>query len=55
MSVESDGPVLEPILAERLKAREETRRHLSSAKAPVDLPWVQRLVDLLATERSLQG
>jgi hypothetical protein len=55
MSVESDGPVLEPTLVEWLKAREETRRHLSGAKAPVDAPWVQRLADLLATERSWQS
>jgi hypothetical protein len=54
MSVESDGPVLEPTLAEWLKAREETKRHLSGVKAPVDAAWVQRLSDLLATERSWQ-
>lgn len=54
MSEERGGPVLEPTLAEWLKAREETRRHLGSATLPVNATWVQRLADLLATERSWQ-
>lgn len=54
MSGEAGGPVLEPTLAEWLKAREETRSHLASATPPVGLVWVQRLADLLATEQSWQ-
>lgn len=54
MPDEPDGPVLGPTLAEWLTAREETRQHLSTANAPVDEAWVQRLADLLATERSWQ-
>lgn len=54
MSEEQGGPVLGPTLAEWLKAREETKRHLRSATPPVDTAWVQRLADLLATERSWQ-
>jgi hypothetical protein len=54
MSEERGGPVLEPTLAEWFKAREETKRHLGSAMPPVDAAWVQRLADLLATERSWQ-
>lgn len=54
MSEEQAGPVLGSTLAEWLKAREETRRHLGSATLPVDAAWVQRLADLLATERSWQ-
>lgn len=51
---ESSGPALEPTLADWLRAREETNRHLASATPPVDVSWVQRLADLLATERSWQ-
>lgn len=29
-------------------------RHLAGAAPPVDVAWVQRLADLLATERSWQ-
>lgn len=54
MSEEQGGPVLEPTLAEWRKARDETERHLASAAPPVDAAWVQRLADLLATERSWQ-
>lgn len=54
MSEEQGGPVLGSTLTEWLKAREETRRHLGSAVPPVDAAWVQRLADLLATERSWQ-
>ncbi|ALG09772.1 hypothetical protein [Kibdelosporangium phytohabitans] len=53
MSEESAGPVLAPTLAEWLKAREETRQHLSGPP-PFDAAWVQRLADLLTTERSWQ-
>lgn len=51
---DAGGPALEPTLAEWLRAREETRRHLESAAPPVDDLWVQRLADLLGTERSWQ-
>jgi hypothetical protein len=54
MSDEQGGPVLGPTLADWLSAREETKRHLLSATPPVDGAWVQRLADLLATERSWQ-
>ncbi|AHI00367.1 hypothetical protein KALB_7009 [Kutzneria albida DSM 43870] len=54
MAPQASGPVLGPTLAEWLKAREETRSHLSVAGPPVDESWVQRLSDLLATERSWQ-
>ena len=54
VSEEQAGPALEPTLAEWLKARDETRRHLASSTPPVDAGWVQRLADLLATERSWQ-
>jgi hypothetical protein len=54
MSEEQGGPVLEPTQAEWLKAREETKRHLRTVTPPVDATWVQRLADLLATERSWQ-
>lgn len=53
MSEESAGPVLAPTLAEWLKARTETRQHLVG-NPPHDVAWVQRLADLLATERSWQ-
>ncbi|MCE6995388.1 hypothetical protein LZG04_11290 [Saccharothrix sp. S26] len=48
------GPVLGPTMVEWLKAREETRQHVESGAPPVDAAWVQRLADLLATERSWQ-
>ncbi|MFS8096932.1 hypothetical protein LFM09_07300 [Lentzea alba] len=55
MSEEQGGPALEPTLSEWLKAREETARHLATgAPRSVDEVWVQRLADLLATERSWQ-
>lgn len=54
MSKEQGGPVLAPTLTEWLKAREETRRHLEAVAPPVGPAWVQRLADLLATERSWQ-
>jgi hypothetical protein len=54
MPAPSDGPVLGPTTTEWLNAREETRRHLGTARLPVDETWVQRLADLLATERSWQ-
>jgi hypothetical protein len=54
VSDDEGGPVLAPTLAEWLHAREETRRHLATAVPPVDAVWVQRLADLLATERSWQ-
>jgi len=55
MSEEQGGPALEPTLSEWLKAREETARHLASGvPRTVDEAWVQRLADLLATERSWQ-
>jgi hypothetical protein len=54
MSEEQGGPALEPTLAEWHRARQETGRHLTSAVVPVDADWVQRLADLLATERSWQ-
>ena len=46
--------MLTTTLAEWLKARDETRHHLDVATPPVDPEWVQRLADLLATERSWQ-
>ncbi|GAA3436608.1 hypothetical protein GCM10018954_062170 [Kutzneria kofuensis] len=46
--------MLGPTLAEWLKARAETERHLDTAAPPVDADWVQRLADLLTTERSWQ-
>lgn len=52
MADETEGPALEPTLAEWRGAREETTRHLDSAVLPVDAAWVQRLSDLLATEQS---
>ncbi len=54
MAEESGGPALGPTLDEWLNAREETRRHLSTATPPVAEEWVQRLADLLTTERSWQ-
>ena len=54
MPKEQGGPVLASTLVEWLKAREETRRHLETAAPPVGPAWVQRLADLLATERSWQ-
>jgi hypothetical protein len=54
MTDEADGPVLGPTLAEWIKAREETLRHLLTGTPPVDETWVQHLADLLATERSWQ-
>ncbi|TWP50754.1 hypothetical protein FKR81_19305 [Lentzea tibetensis] len=55
MPDEAGGPVLDTTLAEWLKAREETRRHLATAGPPLDADWVQLLADLLATERSWQS
>jgi hypothetical protein len=46
--------VLGHTLAEWLNSRAETHRHLDTAAPPVDEDWVQRLADLLATERSWQ-
>jgi len=46
--------VLGPTLDEWIKARDETERHLATAAPPVDEDWVQRLADLLTTERSWQ-
>jgi hypothetical protein len=37
-----------------LAAREETHAHVKSGALPVDEDWMQRLADLLATERSWQ-
>lgn len=54
MTEEAGGPVLGPTLAEWVKAREETLRHLLAGTPPVDERWVQHLADLLATERSWQ-
>lgn len=54
MSEEQGGPTLEPTLTEWRRAREETGRHLAAATPPVNGAWVQRLADLLATERSWQ-
>lgn len=54
MPDEVGGPVLETTLDEWLKAREETRRHLAAAEPPIDADWVQRLADLLTTEKSWQ-
>ncbi|HEX7307185.1 hypothetical protein [Lentzea sp.] len=49
------GPSLGPTLSEWINARGDTERHLAAAAAsPVDAKWVQRLADLLATERSWQ-
>ena len=55
MSEEQGGPAVGPTLSEWRKAREETERHLTAAATlPIDAGWVQRLADLLATERSWQ-
>ncbi|MEU7479177.1 hypothetical protein AB0A63_24535 [Lentzea sp. NPDC042327] len=55
MPEEQGGPALEPTLSEWLKARKETAGHLATgAPRTVDDNWVQRLADLLATERSWQ-
>ena len=54
MTEEQGGPTLQPTLSEWLKAREETARHLAAGTPPVNGKWVQRLADLLATERSWQ-
>lgn len=44
-----------PTLSEWRKARAETERHLAAgATLPIDNAWVQRLADLLTTERSWQ-
>lgn len=49
------GPAVGPTLSEWISARGETERHLAhAAGSPVDAEWVQRLSDLLATERSWQ-
>ncbi|MFD4675277.1 hypothetical protein ACFWNN_36500 [Lentzea sp. NPDC058450] len=55
MPEDAGGPALEPTLSEWLRAREETAGHLSAGSPDtVDDTWVQRLSDLLATERSWQ-
>jgi hypothetical protein len=54
MAQDPDGPVLGPTMAGWLNAREETHRHLSVSEAPVDEEWVQRLANLLATEKAWQ-
>jgi hypothetical protein len=54
MAEESDEPVLAPTLSEWLKARDDTQQHLATLVPPVQTAWVQRLADLLATERSWQ-
>lgn len=54
MTEEVGRPVLGATLAEWVKAREDTLRHLSAAASPADEGWVQRLADLLTTERSWQ-
>ncbi|MDX3658809.1 hypothetical protein PV646_15995 [Streptomyces sp. ID05-26A] len=55
MPADEGGPALAPTLSEWFKAREETARHLTTGAArTVDEAWVQRLADLLATERSWQ-
>ncbi|MDT7784917.1 MAG: hypothetical protein QOF58_3336 [Pseudonocardiales bacterium] len=55
MSEEQGGPAVVPTLSEWRKAREETERHLATgATPPVSGEWVQRLADLLTTERSWQ-
>lgn len=55
MPKDQGGPALGPTLSEWLSAREETARHLATGiTTTVDEAWVQRLADLLATERSWQ-
>lgn len=55
MSEEQGGPAVGPTLSEWRKARQETERHLATGAAlPISAEWVQRLADLLATERSWQ-
>jgi hypothetical protein len=55
MTDEQGGPAIGPTLSEWRKAREETEQHLATGGTPpVDDAWVQRLADLLATERSWQ-
>jgi len=53
---DAGGPALRPTLLDWLGAREDTLRHLKSEPpdTQVDEAWVQRLADLLATERSWQ-
>ncbi|TDP93744.1 hypothetical protein [Labedaea rhizosphaerae] len=51
---EVGGPELRPTLRDWLHAREDTQRHLTTENTQVDAAWVQRLADLLATERSWQ-
>ncbi|MGM1065332.1 hypothetical protein [Saccharothrix sp. Mg75] len=55
MTEESGGPALGPTMTEWLSARRETERHLTlGGTPPIDVEWVQKLADLLATERSWQ-
>lgn len=54
MSDDFAGPALGPTLDEWLKARDETQRHLATERPPHGEQWVQRLSDLLTTERSWQ-
>ena len=54
MAEDNAGPVLGPTLDEWRKAREETQRHLDQEQPPHGEDWVQRLADLLTTERSWQ-
>ncbi len=54
MAKDNAGPAIGPTLAEWLKARDETRSHLDAEQPPHDEEWVQRLSDLLTTERSWQ-
>jgi len=54
MSEDYAGPAITTTLDEWLKARDETRRHLDQEQPPHREEWVQRLADLLTTERSWQ-
>lgn len=55
MSEDQAGPAVGPTLSEWRNARAETERHLAGGGTPpVSGEWVQRLADLLATERSWQ-
>ena len=55
MPDDQGGPALGPTLSEWLNARQETAHHLAAGMIQtVDEEWVQRLADLLATERSWQ-
>lgn len=54
MDEDEGGPALRPTLDGWLSARRDTHAHLEAARIPVNTAWVQRLADLLTTERAWQ-